>query len=91
VDLAQGIGPGAGRLVAGSMEPPESDESNSLALRLPTAARGAVCRRAWASSLGTVGRSPDPFALAVASASLLRRSWSMYSSVLLDGVGIVLQ
>jgi hypothetical protein len=32
---------------------------------------------AGASSLGTVSRSPDPFALAVSSASLLRRSWSM--------------
>jgi hypothetical protein len=63
--------------VAGSIEPPESDESNSLALRLPTAARGAVCRSAGVSSLGTVGRSPVPFALAFASASLLRRSWNM--------------
>jgi hypothetical protein len=63
-DPAPGIGPGAGRLMAGSIEQPESDESNSLALRLPTVARGAVCRRAGASSFGTVGRSPDPFALA---------------------------
>jgi hypothetical protein len=31
-DPAPDSGPGAGRLVAGSMEPPESDESNSLAL-----------------------------------------------------------
>jgi hypothetical protein len=43
-DPAPGIGPGAGRLVAGSIGSPESAESNSLALRLPTAARGAVCK-----------------------------------------------
>jgi hypothetical protein len=76
-DPAPGIGLGAGRLVAGSIEPPESDESNSLALHLTTVAQGAVCRSAGASSLGTVGRSPEPFALAVATASLLRRSWRM--------------
>jgi hypothetical protein len=76
-DPTPGFGPEAGRLVACSNEPPESEESNSLALRLPTAARGAVCRSAGASSLWTLDRSPDPFALADASASLFRLSWSM--------------
>jgi hypothetical protein len=59
-DPAPGIGPGAGHLMAGSIEPPESDESNSLALRFPTVALGAVCGRVGASYLGTVGRSPRP-------------------------------
>jgi hypothetical protein len=40
-DPAPDSGPGALRLMACSIEPPESDESNSLALRLPALARGA--------------------------------------------------
>jgi hypothetical protein len=35
-----GSGQWPGRLVAGSVEPPASDESNSLALRFPAVARG---------------------------------------------------
>jgi hypothetical protein len=45
--------PGAGRLVAGSMEPPESDESNSLALRLPAVARGVL----WETEVSPRGRA----------------------------------
>jgi hypothetical protein len=60
-----------------SNKPPESEDSNSLALRLPNAARRAVFRSAVASSLGTADRLPDPFALANASASLFRPSWSL--------------
>jgi hypothetical protein len=37
-DPSPGFGLEAGRLVAGSSEPPESEEANSLALPLPTAA-----------------------------------------------------
>jgi hypothetical protein len=40
-DPAPDCGPGAGRLAAGSIEPPELEESNSLALRLPAVAPGA--------------------------------------------------
>jgi hypothetical protein len=72
-----GFGLEAGRLVACSNEPPESEESNSLALRFHTDARGAVCRSAGASSLGTADRWPEPFELADASASLFRLSWSI--------------
>jgi hypothetical protein len=63
--------------VAGLIEQPESEETNSLSLRLHTAARGAVCRSAGASSLGSADRSPDPFALADASAFLFRLSLSI--------------
>jgi hypothetical protein len=78
-------GSGAGRFVEGSMQPPESDESNSLALRLPAVARGAfreteVSRPAepgWRPLGWPVGRSPDPLALAAASASLLFFSATM--------------
>jgi hypothetical protein len=56
-DPAPGTGPGAWRLVAGSIEPPESDESNSLALRLPAAARGTVCRSLFFGDRGAVARS----------------------------------
>jgi hypothetical protein len=85
-DPTPGFGPEAWRLVAVYNEPPESEESNSLALRLPSAARGAVSRSAGASSLGTVDRWPDSFALANASASLLRLSWSLSSLICLSAV-----
>jgi hypothetical protein len=52
-DPAPDNGPGAGRLVAGSMEPSESDESNSLALRLPAVARGAF----WETEVSPPGRA----------------------------------
>jgi hypothetical protein len=79
-DPAPDNDPGVGRLVAGSMEPPESDESNSLALRLPTVARGALwgtevpppVEPGWRPLGWPVGRSPDPLALAAASSSPLR-------------------
>jgi hypothetical protein len=48
-------GPVAGCLVAGSIEPPESDESNSLALRLPTVARGAFWETEVSTWQGRVG------------------------------------
>jgi hypothetical protein len=52
-DPAPDNGPGAGRLVAGCMEPPEPDESNSLALRLPTVARGVF----WETEVSPLGRA----------------------------------
>jgi hypothetical protein len=56
-DPAPDSGPGAGRLVAGSIEPPGSGVSNFLALRLPGLAQGGgSCGRLtsllWQSRLG---------------------------------------
>jgi hypothetical protein len=81
-DPAPDIGPVAGRLVAGSIEPPESDESISLALHLPAAAVGAFSETAISpppprakSGLRPpdwqLGRSRDPLTLAADAASLL--------------------
>jgi hypothetical protein len=60
-------GPGAGRLVGGSIEPPESDESKSLALCLPAAGLRAF----WETAVppppaepGCLGHSTDRLALA---------------------------
>jgi hypothetical protein len=56
-DSAPDCGPGAGRLAAGYIEPPELEESNSLALRLPAVAPGAF----WES----VASSPSRAGLAL--------------------------
>jgi hypothetical protein len=71
--------PGAERLVAGSMEPPESDESYSLALRLLAVVRGAFWETevsppagpGWRPLGWPVRRSSDHLDLAAASASLI--------------------
>jgi hypothetical protein len=55
-----GSGQWPGRLVAGSMEPPESDESDTLALRLPSVARGGFLRPK--SPHGTAGLAPTGLA-----------------------------
>jgi hypothetical protein len=79
-DPAPDSGPGAGRLAAGSIEPLELEESNSLALRLPALAPGAFwesvaspppAEPGWRSLDWPVGCFPDPCALADASAPLL--------------------
>jgi hypothetical protein len=72
-------GSGAGSLVAGSMEPPESDESNLLALRLLAVAWETFwpteispsSEPGWSPLIWPVDRPPDPLALAAASACLL--------------------
>jgi hypothetical protein len=53
VDPAPDSGSGAGRRVAGSMEPLESDVSNSLALRFPAVARGTF----WETEVSPPGRA----------------------------------
>jgi hypothetical protein len=40
MDPVPDSGPGAGRLATGSIEPPEMDESSSVALHLPALALG---------------------------------------------------
>jgi hypothetical protein len=73
-------GPGAGRLAAGSIEPPEMEESKSLALHLPAVAPGAFLESVaspppaepgWRTLDWPVGCLPDLCTLADASALLL--------------------
>jgi hypothetical protein len=62
---------GAGRLAVCSIEPPELDESNSVALCLPTVVLGSF----WDTGVS----SPDLCALVDASASVFLFFWAMMS------------
>jgi hypothetical protein len=65
-DPSQVSGPEAERLAAGYIDPPELDESNSVALRFPAVPLG-FCWETGISSRAQVGCWPDTCALAVPS------------------------
>jgi hypothetical protein len=76
-DPVRDSGPGAGRLAAGSIEPPNVDGSSSVALCLPAVALG-FCWETGVSSGAEPDCLPDPCAFADISAAAF--FWATISS-----------